>query len=204
MFENNYRLAILLQNIVLLIVGGISLANLYLDGGLWWLAAPGYLALVVLYRNWPDEHIHRYLAMELFLVGLLIGFDPLAAILGFTFSAHAMLLLPDRRGAAWVGAMLLTSTGIVGLRIGWQNGLTYGVEMGVGYVAFGYFSYARRLAECERSKSQELLMELQETHNQLQTYAGQIEELAVAEERNRLAREIHDTLGHRLTVAADQ
>ncbi|HAJ35032.1 MAG TPA: sensor histidine kinase, partial [Chloroflexi bacterium] len=30
------------------------------------------------------------------------------------------------------------------------------------------------------------------------------EALAVAEERNRLAREVHDTLGHRLTVAAVQ
>ena len=39
---------------------------------------------------------------------------------------------------------------------------------------------------------------------QLQEYAGQIERLAVAEERNRLAREMHDMLGHRLTVAAVQ
>ena len=32
----------------------------------------------------------------------------------------------------------------------------------------------------------------------------QVEELAVAEERNRLAREMHDTIGHRLTVSAVQ
>ena len=38
----------------------------------------------------------------------------------------------------------------------------------------------------------------------MQTYAAQAEELAVAEERNRLAREMHDTLGHRLTVAIVQ
>jgi signal transduction histidine kinase len=31
-----------------------------------------------------------------------------------------------------------------------------------------------------------------------------VEELAVVDERNRLAREMHDTLGHRLTVAAVQ
>lgn len=39
---------------------------------------------------------------------------------------------------------------------------------------------------------------------QLQESAQQAEALAVAEERNRLAREVHDTLGHRLTVAAVQ
>lgn len=40
----------------------------------------------------------------------------------------------------------------------------------------------------------------EELHRQLQAYAGQIAELATTRERNRLARSIHDTLGHYLTV----
>jgi signal transduction histidine kinase len=47
-------------------------------------------------------------------------------------------------------------------------------------------------------------MRLQEAHRQLQDYAARVEQLAAAEERNRLAREMHDTLGHHLTVAAVQ
>ncbi|MEA2008739.1 MAG: sensor histidine kinase, partial [Chloroflexota bacterium] len=35
-------------------------------------------------------------------------------------------------------------------------------------------------------------------------YSTRVEELAISKERNRLAREMHDTLGHRLTVAAVQ
>ena len=35
---------------------------------------------------------------------------------------------------------------------------------------------------------------------ELRAYAAQAEELATARERNRLAREIHDTLGHYLTI----
>jgi signal transduction histidine kinase len=37
-------------------------------------------------------------------------------------------------------------------------------------------------------------------HRQLQQYALQVEELAAIQERNRIAREIHDSLGHTLTA----
>lgn len=45
---------------------------------------------------------------------------------------------------------------------------------------------------------------LGEAHNQLQAYSAQVEEMAAIRERNRIAREIHDTLGHSLTLLAVQ
>jgi signal transduction histidine kinase len=42
--------------------------------------------------------------------------------------------------------------------------------------------------------------DLAAAHQQLREYAAQVEELAVVQERNRLAREIHDGLGHYLTA----
>jgi signal transduction histidine kinase len=45
---------------------------------------------------------------------------------------------------------------------------------------------------------------LEAAHQQLRAYALQTEELATMRERNRLAREIHDTLGHYLTVVNTQ
>src|SRR6185369_12887105 len=41
---------------------------------------------------------------------------------------------------------------------------------------------------------------LAEANQQLRDHAAQVEELASTKERNRLAREIHDSLGHYLTV----
>ncbi|HEX5441763.1 MAG TPA: sensor histidine kinase [Ktedonobacterales bacterium] len=41
-------------------------------------------------------------------------------------------------------------------------------------------------------------------HTQLQEYSAQVEEVAAIRERNRIAREIHDTLGHSLTILAVQ
>jgi signal transduction histidine kinase len=54
--------------------------------------------------------------------------------------------------------------------------------------------------QASRARSEELLAELGHSHRQLQGYAGQVAELATTRERNRLAREIHDSLGHYLTV----
>lgn len=56
----------------------------------------------------------------------------------------------------------------------------------------------------ERQRAEQLLAELEEAHARLQEYAIQVEALAVAEERNRLAREIHDSLGHYLTAITRQ
>lgn len=61
--------------------------------------------------------------------------------------------------------------------------------------------------QASRSRSEHLLTELEEahrqleeTHQQLRAYAEQVEELATTRERNRLARDIHDSLGHYLTI----
>lgn len=44
------------------------------------------------------------------------------------------------------------------------------------------------------------MLELEQANVQLAAYATQAEELAMTQERNRLAREIHDNLGHYLTI----
>ncbi len=51
-----------------------------------------------------------------------------------------------------------------------------------------------------RREVERLVEELQVANQQLREYAVQAEELAVTKERNRLAREIHDGLGHYLTT----
>jgi signal transduction histidine kinase len=51
-----------------------------------------------------------------------------------------------------------------------------------------------------REHAEQLMLELEEANVQLAAYATQAEELAMTQERNRLAREIHDNLGHTLTI----
>jgi signal transduction histidine kinase len=51
-----------------------------------------------------------------------------------------------------------------------------------------------------RAEVERLAVELESANRRLREYAAQAEELATSRERNRLAREIHDGLGHYLTT----
>lgn len=55
-------------------------------------------------------------------------------------------------------------------------------------------------AEANRRRAEQLLGDLALSHQKLKAYAEQAAELATAEERNRLARDIHDGLGHYLVA----
>ncbi len=55
-------------------------------------------------------------------------------------------------------------------------------------------------ARAARDRADLLRGELAEAHQKLQLYADRVHELAVAEERVRMARELHDSVGHHLTV----
>jgi signal transduction histidine kinase len=75
---------------------------------------------------------------------------------------------------------------------------------GGGFAFFAAISTALIQQQKGRQRAEQLLAELEDAHEQLRAYAAQVKALAVAEERNRLAREIHDSLGHYLTAITMQ
>jgi signal transduction histidine kinase len=125
-------------------------------------------------------------------------------MLFFVLGPTAMMVFPQRIGFMWIGIFTLV-TGVIFLFHGPPLDAFLALSVfSAGYWFFGAFARAMASAEEARQETQRLLAELRVAHRQLQDYAAQVEELAVAEERNRLAREMHDTLGHRLTVSAVQ
>ncbi len=68
---------------------------------------------------------------------------------------------------------------------------------------YGYAAIIRELALAHTAKDASNA-KLAAAHTQLQEYSTQVEELSVIRERNRIAREIHDTLGHALTLLSVQ
>lgn len=52
----------------------------------------------------------------------------------------------------------------------------------------------------ERERKDTLYKELLDTHRELKQYTDEVNRLTVVEERNRIARDIHDTLGHNVTA----
>lgn len=55
-------------------------------------------------------------------------------------------------------------------------------------------------ARRRREETEDLLGELEAAHAELERYAERVKELTVAKERARMSREMHDSLGHYLTV----
>jgi signal transduction histidine kinase len=77
-------------------------------------------------------------------------------------------------------------------------GLLVGVAFILLYVAVGTFlisyDFLYLRTQLDKGESQRLLVDLQSAHQKLKEYAAQAEELAAARERNRLARELHDSV----------
>ena len=104
----------------------------------------------------------------------------------------------------WTGFIVLLNLGIQYYESGFPDGVRDGFINGLVIFAVAAFASSLLQANRARREAQQLLSELQAAHRQLQEYAVQVEELAVARERDRISRDLHDTLGHRLTVSIVQ
>jgi signal transduction histidine kinase len=70
-------------------------------------------------------------------------------------------------------------------------------------ITYGYLTIFRELA-LAHAALENSTTRLAAAHTRLREYSAQVEELSVIRERNRIAREIHDTLGHALTLLSVQ
>ncbi len=110
---------------------------------------------------------------------------------------------------AGVGALLSAFYGGVALARTWaHNPAWYTSPMSVFIMAAFFLllvfmqvlAGAIRRDEESRRRTERLLTDLEASHRKLQAYAEEVAELAATEERNRLARDIHDSVGHALTA----
>ena len=63
-----------------------------------------------------------------------------------------------------------------------------------GNIFFGAYALATRRAQAARDQNLAFIQQLQEANRQVQDYSIQLEQLAVARERNRMARDLHDSV----------
>jgi signal transduction histidine kinase len=135
------------------------------------------------------------------LVGGSIGLIP---VLYFIVVPAGYFDLPLRlAGAFTLLCLALMFLGFV-LVTGFPTALSLMLPYAGGVLFFAAASGALVQQGRERQRAEDLLSDLEAAHHKLQDYATQVEALAVAEERNRLAREIHDSLGHYLTAITRQ
>jgi signal transduction histidine kinase len=109
-------------------------------------------------------------------------------------SAQASLVFSGYALWVWVGIFVLLSGGSLMFYLGALRGLSLSLTTIAGVIVVPTYIMVYRENELARRRSQVLLGELQETNQRLQLYASQVEDLAVLQERNRLARQLHDTV----------
>ncbi len=151
----------------------------------------GIVPLLVGYYWWPAENpLQSPFVMFFFVTVLLIAWEyqyryVFAYVFGLT--VYQALVSPWPMQVPWT------------VPVGWL--VLQGVMMLlVGYMTATLVSVQRE----QRSALAEAYRQQAEANEQLQQYATTLEELSISRERNRLARELHDTLAHSLSALTVQ
>lgn len=144
-----------------------------------------------------------YFAVQSALVCAILLLTPLK---GFSFliampiTSMAVLDLRWPLAAAVVAALFSASVGAIWLDFGAASALRTFPSYGIAFLFTVLFSVVTRRAHEARLHAEQLSAELGAANEKLRLLAAQADELATTRERNRLAREIHDGLGHYLTT----
>ena len=146
-------------------------------------------------RRWRG-YFPIYLIIQTGLVLVLLalpGFPDFYAALLFILSMQAMSRLDPRVGAAWIFLSGLAYWLILSSAYGAQA-VALTLICVAGNVYMGSYALAIRRNQFAGTQNQQLAEELEAANHQLQAYSAQLEGIAVARERNRLARELHDSV----------
>lgn len=131
------------------------------------------------------------------LINPLQGFFGLAAM---PLASMAVLDLPRRWAAVVVLELWAASAAAIWITFGLGSGLSAILSYATAFVFTVLFSELARRAIHARQHAEQLSTDLSAANEQLRLHATQAGELATARERNRIAREIHDGVGHYLTT----
>jgi signal transduction histidine kinase len=153
--------------------------------------------LVMWHPNLPKWSLHTYFALQsvivICLVSLPMHLDFITAL--FTMLSYQVaLVLPGRSRWIWVGIFCVITGGSLVFWLGLLRGLAFAMTPIVGNLVFLVYAIANREEELADQRRETILRELQEKHHQLELRASQVEQIASIEERNRLARELHDSV----------
>lgn len=145
----------------------------------------------------------RYLLAECGLLTVMLAVSPLR---GFFFLivlpivSEAVFELPWKKATAIVVYLFAVSLGVIVWSFGTRNLLDVSIAYAAAFAFTIAFSVIGYRSVAARDRAETLTAELEAANQQLRAHAAEAEKLATIQERNRLAREIHDGVGHYLTV----
>jgi len=137
---------------------------------------------------------------------LVFGIGQVLGVVGNLLIGLPLVVFAVERLKPWPRLLVyIALTGAVILPIGlhfepWNSALVNGLTAMTAILFVAAFADMRLKEQQARERAEQLMVKLEEANVQLASYATQAEEMAMTQERNRLAREIHDNLGHYLTT----
>lgn len=144
---------------------------------------------------------HLYLVLQtglVFLASLLYFELDFFALLYVPICGQAVFLLPRRAALTWLGILVGATAVGQTIQFGWPASLSFILLYTAALIFVAALVSTTLAADKARRHSDQLLTQLATAHAQLQTYADQAEALAIANERNRLARDLHDSVAQTL------
>ncbi len=177
-----------------------------LVGGLYcWLSV---VAFTWVYNHHQRPYRYVYLVGQTWLALLMIWLAQAEGMIGIIIiplASHAIFLLPLKQAYAFSLGLVIADGVIHYLsHIKLLTALNEILAYGAATVFIVVFTRVTIREIALRAEVEHLNDKLAEANQKLREFASQSAELAVAEERNRLAREIHDSLGHSLTAITIQ
>jgi signal transduction histidine kinase len=161
------------------------------------------LGITLINTNMPNSKIVllSYIGVQIFL-GMAIVYlgEGITVLALLPIVSQVVIILPRREAFVLNGAIYLVLLLILNIweeaKFSWQ--LAFGLFCGMVFVIL--FSEIVLSEQNIRNEVERLNTELSAANIILHDYAVKVEELAIVRERNRLARDIHDGLGHYLTA----
>jgi signal transduction histidine kinase len=111
-----------------------------------------------------------------------------------TLALQAVYVFSGKTAFRWIAVLAVVVAVLLLCGQGWSRGLPLVVSNTVAVFIVGALIVLIRRTDAAHKESQRLFSELEKAHHQLQIYTAQAEELAVAKDRNRLARDLHDSV----------
>jgi signal transduction histidine kinase len=159
-----------------------------------------WLTLVVSERplsaRWP-RYFSFYLILQTGLIGFLLKMpypsDYFAALFP-PLSMQCIQRFSLRFGAICIGFFSLFIVIILGGTYGWAQAITLAGIYTVVSIFLAFYTLTNRRAQEARDRNQILAHELQTANQQLEEISEQQQRLVIARERQRLARDLHDSV----------
>lgn len=145
----------------------------------------------------PRPVFHVYLVIQTVMILAMFIYEPeidFVPNLFICLSYQVAVFFTGRIRWIWIAIIVFLIGGVVWLLPNPGHNFSLQLTTMAGVVVIAAYVASSQEVEIARRQTQDILAELEVTHHQLEAFSGQVEELAVIEERNRLARDLHDSV----------